>query len=219
MIRKLLDAILLLITLAGGAMVWQTGREQARLQAKIETLTRAAGDFSVTDSSRIHVLALETGEPLHFAWHVYLPANYELVQQVNQASPASISPTRSVPPREFVVRVRIREDARGRLNLYEKMETTSTRGPFAHPAVAKVLHGRFDKVLVEQLGRPQLVSAGANERLDFLRLRLPADMEAEFRADLSPGEGARYDAELFRLSFGPAPTSPPPTPPAGNSPP
>jgi hypothetical protein len=213
--RKLLDAILLLIALVGGVLVWQTGREQSRLQAKIDWLTRTTGDFSITDPSKIHVVALATGEPLHFAWRVYLPADYELVERGTPAWPVSASPAGSVPSRELILRARFREDAEGRLNLYENLESQSSRTQFGAASLSKVLHGRFDKVLVEQLGRNAVVSVGVDEPLDLLKLKLPADMEAEIVKEMSPDERTRHNPEFFSLSFGPE--AKPSTPPVGGN--
>ncbi len=95
---RLLDAILLLIALAGGVFVWRTDQQQARIRAKIERMTRTAGDLVVTDPSRIHVVALDTGEPLHFAWRIYLPAGYKLFQQRTPAGPWAFRPPVRTPP-------------------------------------------------------------------------------------------------------------------------
>lgn len=214
--HKLLDTALLLIALAGGVLVWQTGREQARLRAKIEQMTRTAGDIPITDPSRIHVLALDTGEPLHYAWRVYLPADYDLVPRAAPGQPARVSPPASSPARELILRVRFREDAEGRLKLYENFEDHSQRGSFGDKSLAKVLRGRFDKVLVEQLGTHAPVSVGVDEPLDLLSLRLPADMEAEFLKEMSPAKRAGYDPQFFRFSFGPEAKKP--TPPGEGEP-
>ncbi len=209
MTRKLLDGILLLAALVGFALVWQEGRSQDRLRARYEQLTRGTGDFSIIDPSRIHVLALDTGEPMHFAWRVYLPANYELIPRGRGSGVVSASPPSECPSRELILRVRFREDAGGRLNLYQVNEGSSSRGAFGHQSLSKVLHGRFDKVLVEQLGTPNLVSVGADEPLNLLRLKLPADMDAEMIREMSPSERASYNSEFFELSFGPEPKRPP----------
>lgn len=215
---RLIDAILLLIALAGGVFVWRTGQEQARIRAKIDQLTRTAGDLVVTDPSRIHVLALDTGEPLHFAWRLYLPADYELIRRDTLPNSVSASPApvggpaaRSVPSRELIVRVRFRESADGPLNLYETQEGSSHRAHFGSVSLAEVLHGRFDRVLVEQLGTRASVSVGVDEPLDLLSLRLPADMEAEYLEKMSPAERADYRPQFFQFCFGPDAKQPSPS--------
>lgn len=215
---RLLDAILLLIALAGGVFIWWTGQEQARIRAKIERLTRTAGDLVVTDPSRVHVMALDTGEPLHFAWRLYLPADYGLVPRGTlpdsvSVSPAPVggSPAPSFPSRELIVRVRFRESAEGRLNLYKTHEHGSDRTQFGTVSLAKVLHDRFDKVLVEQLGTRAPVSVGVDEPLDLLSLRLPADIEADYLKEMSPAERAKYNPQFFQFFFGPDAKQPSPS--------
>ncbi len=207
--HKLLDATLLLIALVGGVVVLYTSREQGRVRAKSERLSRSAGNLVITDPSKVHVLALDTGEPLHFAWRVYLPADYELFTRVMPAaSVGSLVPGTS-PARELILRVRFREDSEGDLNLYQSRENSSSRQSFGDPALSKVLHGRFDKVLVEQLGTHGAVSVGMDEPLDLLSLTVPADLETEVRNELSPDRRARFDPRFFRFSFRPEPKQTP----------
>ena len=209
MIRKALDTSLLLATLVGVVLAWQSGREQGRLQVRLDRLARAAGDFPIYDPSQVHVLALETGEPLHFAWRVYLPANYHLVRRANKSGFGGSST--STTPEEFIARVRFREDRDGRLELYQLLVDGSSRGGFGDKALAKVLHGRFDKVLVEQLGTPDLATIGPDEPLVLLRLKLPADMQAEIVKikEMTPSERANFNPEFFDMSFGPDEKKPP----------
>jgi hypothetical protein len=198
-----------LIALVGGVFVWRTAQEQARIRAKIERMSRTAGDLIVADPSKIHVLALDTGEPLHFAWRVFLPADYELVERNTGARPVGVSAPVSVSSREVILRVRFREDAEGRLNLYATQEHGSSRSGFGGKSLSKVLHGRFDKVLVEQLGTKGPVTVGVDEPLDLLSLKLPPDMDAEVSKEAARQDG--LEPQFFRLSFGPEakkPTTP-----------
>ena len=125
-------------------------------------------------------------------------------------------PADPVPSRELILRARFREDAEGRLNLYEKHESGSSRAQFGGKSLSEVLHGRFDKVLVEQLGTHGIVSVGVDEPLDLLRLKLPPDMEAAIVGELSPDQPAlARNPEIYRFSFGPE--AKPSTPPDGGN--
>ena len=83
------DLILLLVALSGGLLALQNGRQLRQLRAEYERLSTITGDLPISDASKVHVRALETGERLHFAWRVYLPANYRAV--VSNASGSSSS--------------------------------------------------------------------------------------------------------------------------------
>lgn len=203
---------MLLTALVGGVFVWRTGKEQARIRAKIEQMTRTTGDLVITDPDRIHVLALDTGEPLHFAWRIYLPADYELIRRETSSSSVTVSPTSGgdpIPAREVILRVHFRESADGPLNLYERHEDGSHREYFGSVSLAKVLHGRFDKVIVEQLGARKAVSVDMDEPLDLLSLKLPADLEAEYFKQISAVERAEYNPQFFQYCFGPEAKKPP----------
>ncbi len=70
MTRKMFDRFLLRVVLAEGVVAWQTGRERIRLTERHSQLVRVTGDFPIIDPTRVRVRALDTGEPLHFAWRV-----------------------------------------------------------------------------------------------------------------------------------------------------
>jgi hypothetical protein len=205
MTRKVIDGFLLLAALVGGFLVWQTGRERARLQVDYKRLVRATGDLTISDPSKVHVLALETGEPLHFAWRVFLPVNYKLIHRSRSGVGGTSTSSTSL---EFIARVRLREDADGFLDLYQHFAGGASRGRFGDKALAELLRGRFEKVLVEQLGAPELCTIDPDAPLVLLRLRLPAEMQAEAHEKLSVSERDQYIPVLFDVEFGPEAVKP-----------
>lgn len=44
-----------------------------------KTRSNESGTFKIKDPDRIHVKAIETGKPLEFAWHVYLPTGFKSI--------------------------------------------------------------------------------------------------------------------------------------------
>jgi hypothetical protein len=117
----------------------------------------------------------------------------------------------SSTPREFIARVRFREDADGILNLYQSFAGGSSRGGFGDKALAELMNGRLDKVVVEQLGMPDLVTLEPDAPMVLLRLRLPAEMQAEAREKLSRPDQEQYIPVLFDVAFGPEPGKAPST--------
>jgi hypothetical protein len=71
--HRVLDLYLLIAALIGGTLAWQTGRERSRLSEKYDEPARVTGDLPIADASKVHVRALDTGDPMHFAWRVYYP--------------------------------------------------------------------------------------------------------------------------------------------------
>jgi hypothetical protein len=76
MLTRLLSLTLLVASLVGGLLALSAGREYQRLLAEHRRLERKVGNVPISDASQVHVRALKTGEPLHFAWRVYLPAGF-----------------------------------------------------------------------------------------------------------------------------------------------
>src|SRR6185436_11697936 len=77
--QRVLNLFLILVAVLGGLLAWQSGRERGRLQAECARLLAITGDLSIDDPSKVYIRALDTREPLHFAWRVYLPPNYQQI--------------------------------------------------------------------------------------------------------------------------------------------
>jgi hypothetical protein len=71
--HKILDVILLLAVLIGRVLAWRTGEERGRLTERHRRLAQVTGDLPIEDPSKVYVLALETGERLHYTRRVYCP--------------------------------------------------------------------------------------------------------------------------------------------------
>src|SRR5262245_45684962 len=72
--RSVLALLVLAVARAGAVLAWQAGRERARLAAHSDRLVAAAGELPADDPTWLCLKALDTGDPLHFAWRVHLPA-------------------------------------------------------------------------------------------------------------------------------------------------
>ena len=110
MMRRAVDLILLLVFLVGGVWAWTTGRERGRLEVDYKRLVRATGDLTIPEATKVYLRALDTGEPLHFAWRVYLPPHYQFAMRTNSGS---MSMSSNSTAQEFIARVRFREDDQG----------------------------------------------------------------------------------------------------------
>src|SRR4051794_9503403 len=110
---------MLVIILPGCFLAWQTGRERTRLEARYARMVRIAGDLPVADPSKVYIRAVDTGEPLHYAWRIYLPPNYTLIVRNRTGYGSSGSSTSwSLNSVEFLARVRLRKDEQGLMHVY-----------------------------------------------------------------------------------------------------
>ncbi len=197
---RLFDGLLILVILIGGVLAVQTGLERSRLTERHGRLARLAGELPIADPSKVYIRALDTGEPLHFAWRVYFPPNY---RQSLRSRFASLGSSTSTKPSEFIVRVRFREDDQGTLDNYTHFANGSSRSTFGDKSLADLLRNRWDRVRVEQLGMPEVAVLETDQPGVLLRLALPDDMQDEARKTLSPGIHQQFLPVLFELEIGP----------------
>jgi hypothetical protein len=199
-----LDLFLLLVIIIGGILAWQTGRERSRLSERHARLVRVTGDLPITDPSQVHIQALETDQPMEFAWRVYYPANYaQVLRHPNGGSSRSPSTTST----EFIARVAFRRDDRGIMNVYTHFEGSSGRFSFGDESLAELLRNHWDKLRVEQIGSPALTALKPDRPATLLRLTMSEELQDEARKTLSP-HAKYYVPDVFQLELGPKASKP-----------
>ena len=203
--RGLLQVWLVASILVGLVFAWRTGQKRTAARAEYDRLVRLTGDLPLTDPAKIHVLALETGEDLHFAWRIYLPPNCRFV--VRHSSGGMSTSSRS-DAQQFIARVRVREDADGRLQCFTKFSGGSSQSGLGDDALADFLRGQWDKVQVRQLGAGKVVSFRPDEQALLLRLSVPDELLAQAATQL---DGRRLEGKLpllYEVRLGPRPSRP-----------
>jgi hypothetical protein len=203
--RKAFDLILLLAILVGGIQAWTSGRERAKLSKEYARLARTAGDPAIGDPAKVHLVALETGDPLHFAWRVYYPANYqEVLASIHSGSHVVRSSLSTSDPTEAILRLRFRENDRGIVEIYMKGMQGRFRSPLGDESLADLLRGRRGEIDVEQIGAEDVAVIGPDEQVSLIKLTLPGAMQAE--ADQKLSEWARKNCTpiLYELKLGAA---------------
>jgi hypothetical protein len=73
---KAINTTLLVITVIGTVFAYRAGNKHRQLLAEQAQLEAEFGQMPIADPSKVYVLALETGEELHFAWRVHFPAKF-----------------------------------------------------------------------------------------------------------------------------------------------
>jgi hypothetical protein len=199
--HKAFDGFLLVVVVIGGVLAGQTAWERSRLLRHYARLVQLTSDLPITDASKVHVHALETGEPLHFAWRVYIPANSKQTMATQFAGGRGSSSLNG--PSEFIARVRFRPDREGRMEVYEHFGGTSGRMTFGDQALAGLLRDRWDRVRVEQLGAPGLAVIEPDQPAVFLRLSLPDDLLREARKKHSASTQPQLGPVLYELNLNP----------------
>ncbi len=201
MIRRAVELLLIAVVLVGGVLAWRTGRERARQGADYARLAKAAGDLTITDPAKIHILALETGEPLHYAWRIYLPPNYNWNARNSWGGGGGSWNSQAT---ELIARVRLRENpGTGHLELFEHLPGGGGKFSRGETRLAGLIRGHEGEILVEQLGSKGVALVDPDRRADLLRLTIPESLRAKDRETFEGLERQGMAPELLSIEFGP----------------
>lgn len=201
MVRRAFELILLLATLVGGVLAWSSGQELSRLSKEFDRLARTTGNLAIGDPDKVHLMALDTGDPMHFAWRVYFPANYPVVLAQGNGNQSSSS---SSVPTEAILRVRFRQSDKGYLDVYTKALHGSSRLSIGDKALADLLRGRWGEIKVEQAGAKEVFVIGQDEKVSLIKLTLPDAMQEEAKRKLSASILKNRIPVLYDLKLGTA---------------
>ncbi len=196
---RLLNAVLLVAALIGGVLAYRAATERQRLLAEKTRLEEKVGSLPISDPSKVHVRALETGEELHFAWRVYLPAGFSARWECESGGSSSSS---SSGTREFIARARLREDEHGTLYVFAKQDGGSMKLGLGNERLADLLRDRWREIGVEQLGSDGVVVVDGSQVATLLRLTLSDDLKREADEKLGKHFVGRFGKALFEVRFG-----------------
>jgi hypothetical protein len=203
--QRVFDWFLIAVVLSGGVLAWQTGRERSRLTARHSRLAKSTGELPIADASKIYALALDTGEPLHFAWHLYFPPNCTQTLNGRFGGQFNLS---DCPAGDSIARVRLRHDEEGLMQLYVHIGVGSMGTSFENEKLAALLRDRWDTVKIEQLGAPKLAVMKPDHPVPLLRVSLPDLLHADAKTKLSPESLNQFDPVLLEINVSPPPPKP-----------
>lgn len=205
--RRTFDLIVVLAIITGGVLAWTSGRERSRLTREHARLVQVVGDLPIGDPKQVHIRALDTGEPLHFAWRTYVPPGYNQLLVLGKGRQST---NLLACLGESIYRLRLRENEAGNLEFYAGCSGGGTRWTYGDKALADLLRGRWDQVRVEQLGSDGVASLDPSKSGVMLRLTLPDSIQDEAREKLDPSTIDLYVPVLPELRIGPPPPNPRP---------
>lgn len=103
--QRIFEITLLVVIVVGGVVLWRTTVQRDELQREHDRLSAKIGVLVIKDPAQVHLRAIDTGDPMHFAWRAYFPANYRWSYTSKSGSGGSSSSS----PMETILRVRLRE--------------------------------------------------------------------------------------------------------------
>ncbi|MCO6455247.1 MAG: hypothetical protein J5I93_08095 [Pirellulaceae bacterium] len=174
MLRRLLNLFLLSLALTGTWLAWEQASQQGALRERYQQLAEKVGMVEVEQPDKLHVRAVPTGEPLHWAWHIYVPDNYhmQLRSEIGTGTSSSHGYFQNEGYRDLA-RVRLRK-LDGVWQIWEKLHGGSSYSYGLGEEIERQLD-QFEKLRVEQLGEDKLQVSDGQEVLTLLRISAPSD--------------------------------------------
>jgi hypothetical protein len=190
LLQRLVELVFLVAFLIGALFVFRSSSERSDLTREHQRLMLKTGKLKVTDPTLVHIQAIDTGEPLHFAWRVYLPANYDFAYRCSSGG-GSGSGSESW---EGIFRVRLKE-VNGDYRIYYRFVGGSGLRSLGSRKLKELFNEYPDlrnRLVVEQLGADGLVTYEPSEVKTLIRISMPEDI-------LQPLKGNVNDWEYQRL--------------------
>ncbi len=200
MLTRLLNLFLLIAAVIGVVLAYGVAKKHRELSTEHRRLEAKVGSLPIGDPSKIHIRALETGEDLHFAWRVYVPAGERIKWAYDGGGGSGSSWSSNAG--QYIARVRFRENEDGSIHAFAKLSGGSSRFQLGGQALADLLRDRWDEIQVEQLASDDVVAIDASEVATLLRLTLPDDLKQEGEQKVRKAVMRRFQAGLFGVRFG-----------------
>jgi hypothetical protein len=202
--RRLFDLLLVCVIAAGAVPAWITGQQRSRLEAEYARLAKSAGNLVLTDPSLVHVLALDTGEPLHYAWRIHFPPGYQATYRTsNEMSGGSWNKDAC----DFIGRVRFQVDEQDQLRVYTRSQGNQSLSYVGDHELGRLVREGRVRFQVEQFGSKGVAVFGPDQGVSLLKLTIPEDLPSDVREKLltvAP-KGTRL---FYQLELGPKPDVP-----------
>lgn len=180
-LRQLIDLGLVILIFVAITVVWWRAGVERDLRADYERLYSDVGELTVPDPNKAYVRALETGDPLHFAWRCYFPANYPYSFSDSAGSGLETSTSTAT---EFVLRIRYRCDERGQWHHFKKLSTGTSAGNLGNQRFSQFLSAHWKRLRVERLGERGVEELPENAPATLLRFSVPDDLLEAARLQL-----------------------------------
>lgn len=199
--RPLFDALLILLTLVGGYFAVQSSRKRASLSDRVAGIEKSIGVFPISDPNLVYVQALETENPLEFAWRIYLPANYKMTRVLQSFSSGSTSSGGlNTNPTEFIARVIFREK-NGMLECFSNFGNSSSVTGFQGPVYADAFQNNFNRLEIKQLGKTGQEALDPDKELTLLRISFSSDLQHAMKHKFADSIVGEFGSEIIRIQF------------------
>ena len=176
---RVFDVLLLIATIVGGLRVSESSKSLRQLRSEYNRVVALAGELEITDPALLHLVALESDDPWHFMWRVYVPANFTSHVKISVGGSGGTGSFSNSDPTEFIGRVRVSQNRNGQFVLYKNFGSGSTLMNFGTPEIMDFLNEHRRSLIVEQVGADGLETVSPDAAVTLLKISLPDELAAE----------------------------------------
>jgi hypothetical protein len=199
--QRAIEVLLVIAILIGAAFLMWSVPARGELQERYDQLVVKTGRLEITDPTRVHIRAIPTGDPLHFAWRAYFPPNYPFAYSCSNGGGSS---SRS-ESWEGILRVRMR-NVDGNLQLYYRFMGGSGLRSFGTGGLRQFLKEHPDliqKLQIEQLAAKEPLNFAPDEAMTLVKISLSEEAQADARRELKDWEYRSLTPDLEWIRIGP----------------
>lgn len=196
---RLINVTLVLLALCGAMVAFRESSLNRDLLEEHRVLAAETGYLEMSDTGKVHVVALPSEDPLHFRWRIYLPDKCTVIWKASQWTDVG---DKSSGPQNFIAQVRLRKDENGFVRVFTDLETYGSLGSVGGRELQSFMRDRWDKVEILQLGTDGPVAVEPDDVTTLLRLQLPNDIADDATAVLPPSWAKQVVPVLYQLLFG-----------------
>jgi len=199
--QRVIEIALAVAILSGAVFLWRSTTKRSVLTREHERLADKVGRLQIKDPSKIHIQAIKTGDPLHFAWRAYFPPNYRYAYTCSSGGGSGSMDSAW----EGILRVRVRE-VNGQMLLYYRLQQGSGQRSFGSRKFAEFFKEHREQVKelqAEQLGADGLAVFDPSEVKTLIKISLPEELLPEAKKRLNDWEYNQLVPKLEWIRIGP----------------
>lgn len=198
LLQRAFEIVLVAAILIGAVLVFQSSSLRSELTREHARLMAKTGSLTIKDPTQAQIQAIETGEPLSYAWRVYLPPNYSFAYRCSSGGGSGSQSAAW----EGIFRFRIKavgDDFR----IYYRFAGGSGMRGLGSPQLKELFDKNPElagKLVVEQLGKNELATFDPSEVKTLIKVALPEEMLQELKPKLNQWEYERIETiEWMRI--------------------
>lgn len=201
--QRIINSILFIAIAVGVVQLVRSQRALTIVQAEHARLSGKYGSLEVKDPSKFLVHRVDTGDSKHFLWHCYIPAGLRLEKRYGFGASRS-SGSRSMYADAGTYLYRCRFDVyENTLRAHLMERGGGGRHGFNRKPVLDFVLEHWDELEFDVIAEDGEATVDTSEALNFLTIRIPDSMRADFEAAVGKKLARRYgDVPFFHMQYG-----------------